>query len=125
MNPINIHEQYMIRCFDLARTGLGKTAPNPMVGSVIVHNQAIIGEGYHRKFGEAHAEVNAIASVTDPKLLSDSTLYVNLEPCPHFGKTPPCVDRIIQHRIPRVVISNADPNPRINGKGIEKLQIVV
>src|SRR5208283_4666371 len=122
MNFNMSHEQYMLRCLNLARAGLGSTAPNPMVGSVIVHNQLIIGEGYHQKLGGAHAEVNAINSVTNQSLLSGSTLYVNLEPCTHFGKTPPCVDRIIENRIPQVVIANTDPNPKINGKGIEKLK---
>ena len=89
MNTEISHEQYMMRCFELASAGLGKVAPNPMVGSVIVHNQSIIGEGSHRQFGEAHAEVNAINSVTNKNLLPESTLYVNLEPCTHYGKTPP------------------------------------
>jgi diaminohydroxyphosphoribosylaminopyrimidine deaminase/5-amino-6-(5-phosphoribosylamino)uracil reductase len=93
-----------------------------MVGAVIVHNQKIIGEGYHHKSGEAHAEVNAINSVADKSLLGESTLYVNLEPCSHFGKTPPCSDLIIQHKIPRVVIANIDPNRLVKGKGIEKLK---
>lgn len=122
MNPHLEHEQYMMRCFDLARNGLGKVAPNPMVGSVIVMNQSIIGEGYHQLFGEAHAEVNAINSATDKKILCESTLYVSLEPCSYFGKTPPCADFIIEHHIPRVVISNLDPNVKVNGKGIEKLR---
>jgi diaminohydroxyphosphoribosylaminopyrimidine deaminase/5-amino-6-(5-phosphoribosylamino)uracil reductase len=93
-----------------------------MVGSVIVHNGKIIGEGYHQKCGEAHAEVNAIQSVKNPSLLSQSTLYVNLEPCAHFGKTPPCADLIIKHQIPRVIIANIDPFSKVKGKGIEKLK---
>lgn len=115
-------EQYMLRCIELAKLGLGETSPNPMVGAVIVHNEKIIGEGYHHHYGAAHAEVNAIESVPDKSLLAESTIYVNLEPCSHFGKTPPCSDLIIQHKIPRVVICNVDPNPMVKGKGIEKLR---
>lgn len=115
-------EQYMHRCIELARLGFGSTLPNPMVGAVIVHNGKIIGEGYHHKYGEAHAEVNAINSVADKSLLSASTLYVNLEPCTHFGKTPPCCDLVIQYHFLRVVIANVDPNPVVKGKGIEKLR---
>lgn len=122
MNSDINHEQYIQRCFDLAKAGLGKVAPNPMVGSVIVHDNTIIGEGYHHKFGEPHAEVNAINSVNNKMLLSDSILYINLEPCSHFGKTPPCADFIIEHKIPMVVIANTDPNPKVRGKGIEKLK---
>jgi diaminohydroxyphosphoribosylaminopyrimidine deaminase / 5-amino-6-(5-phosphoribosylamino)uracil reductase len=116
------HENYMRRCIELAKTGMGNTAPNPMVGSVIVHAGKIIGEGFHQKFGEAHAEVNAINNVVDKSLLSNACLYVNLEPCSHFGKTPPCSDLIIQHKIPRVIIANVDPHPVVKGKGIEKLR---
>lgn len=117
---------YMLRCIELAAQGLGNVAPNPVVGSVIVHHGRIIGEGYHKKFGEAHAEVNAIHSVTagDQNLLSESTIYVSIEPCSHFGKTPPCVDLIIANKIPRVVISGKDPNPQVSGKGIQKLRDV-
>ena len=122
MNPNAGHEQYMTRCFELAKAGLGNVAPNPMVGAVVVHRGRIIGEGYHRQFGGPHAEVNAIQSVADQSLLSESTLYVNLEPCSHFGKTPPCADLIIEHKIPRVVLSTVDPNPKVKGKGIEKLK---
>lgn len=118
----HLHEKYMKRCFELATEGLGFVAPNPMVGSVIVFNDRIIGEGYHKKFGQAHAEVNAIESVSDKTLLKSSTLYVNLEPCAHYGKTPPCSDLIIKMGIPRVVISNTDPNPLVMGKGIEKMR---
>ncbi len=116
------NEQYMQRCFDLAKSGLGMVAPNPMVGSVIVYNNNIIGEGFHRKYGEAHAEINAIKSVKDKILLPECTLYVNLEPCFHFGKTPPCVDAIIEQHIPRVVISNIDPNAKVKGKSLDKLR---
>ncbi len=115
-------ELYMQRCIDLAGLGLGKTAPNPMVGAVIVHNERIIGEGYHRRAGEAHAEVNAINAVEDKGLLADSTLYVNLEPCCHHGKTPPCTDSIIKYNIPRVVIGTADPFDAVAGKGIARLR---
>ncbi len=119
-NPVDEH--YMARCLELARKGLGATAPNPMVGCVIAHRDRIIGEGYHRAFGQAHAEVNAIASVRDPGLLAESTLYVNLEPCSHFGKTPPCSRLIIDKKIPRVVLGTADPNPGIKGTGIRQLK---
>jgi len=112
----------MQRCLDLAQQGLGNVAPNPMVGCVIVHDGKIIGEGYHRKFGEAHAEVNAINAVVNQELLKGSTLYVNLEPCSHFGKTPPCADLIVQKKIPQVVVGSYDPNPLVAGKGIEKLK---
>ncbi len=116
------HEHFIQRCFQLAAKGLGGVAPNPMVGCVIVHNAAIIGEGFHRQYGQAHAEVNAINSVLDAELLKQSTLYVNLEPCSHFGKTPPCADLILQKKIPRVVISSYDPNPIVSGKGIARLR---
>ncbi len=118
---MNLHEKFIQRCFELAGKGLGTVAPNPLVGCVIVHNGNIIGEGYHQKFGEAHAEVNAINSVKDKALLKTSTLYVSLEPCSHFGKTPPCSDLIIKSEIPYVVISSVDPYPEVAGKGIEKL----
>ncbi|MDX9749197.1 MAG: bifunctional diaminohydroxyphosphoribosylaminopyrimidine deaminase/5-amino-6-(5-phosphoribosylamino)uracil reductase RibD [Paludibacter sp.] len=115
-------EKYMYRCLQLARIGNGFTAPNPMVGSVIVHNDKIIGEGYHQRYGEAHAEPNAINSVTDTQLLRESTLYVNLEPCSHFGKTPPCANLIITSGIPRVVIGTLDPNPKVSGRGIQLMR---
>ncbi|KAA3648978.1 MAG: bifunctional diaminohydroxyphosphoribosylaminopyrimidine deaminase/5-amino-6-(5-phosphoribosylamino)uracil reductase RibD [Bacteroidetes bacterium] len=111
----------MLRCFELAQKGKFTVSPNPRVGSVIVHENRIIGEGYHQNYGEAHAEVNAINSVKDKSLLKDSTLYVNLEPCSHFGKTPPCSDLIIQHKIPHVVVSNKDPFKEVNGGGISRL----
>jgi diaminohydroxyphosphoribosylaminopyrimidine deaminase/5-amino-6-(5-phosphoribosylamino)uracil reductase len=103
---------------------MGNVAPNPMVGAVLVHNGRIIGEGYHKKYGEAHAEVNCIASVKEKNqsLIPHSTLYVSLEPCAHFGKTPPCADLVIQHKIPKVVIGCRDPFVQVNGKGIEKLK---
>ncbi|MDZ4824303.1 MAG: bifunctional diaminohydroxyphosphoribosylaminopyrimidine deaminase/5-amino-6-(5-phosphoribosylamino)uracil reductase RibD [Flavobacteriales bacterium] len=113
---------YIKRCIQLAEHGLGNVAPNPMVGCVIVHDGKIIGEGFHIEFGGAHAEVNAINSVQDQTLLSSSTLYVNLEPCAHHGKTPPCVELILEKKIPRVVVSNVDPNPLVAGKGLQKLR---
>jgi len=112
----------MLRCLELAQLGAGYVAPNPMVGSVIVHEDRIIGEGYHDKYGEAHAEVNAINSVEDASLLSRSTLYVSLEPCSHYGKTPPCSDLIIRSAIPKVVIACQDPFAAVNGTGIAKLR---
>ena len=113
---------YMQRCLDLAILGMGDVAPNPMVGCVIVLDGIIIGEGYHQKFGQPHAEVNAIHSVKNPELLSQSTLYVSLEPCSHFGKTPPCSDLIIENRIPKVVIGTIDPFAKVAGKGIERMK---
>ena len=118
---VNTHNKYMQRCLDLAANGLGTTYPNPLVGSVIVANQRIIGEGWHKKSGESHAEVLAINSVSRVFELEQSTLYVNLEPCSHHGKTPPCVDLILKHKIPNVVIGSADPNPLVAGNGIQKL----
>lgn len=112
----------MQRCLDLASKGLGAVAPNPMVGAVIVYNGKIIGEGFHEKFGSAHAEVNAIRSVIDKSMLKKSTLYVNLEPCAHLGKTPPCTDLIISSEIPKVVIGCKDPSQKVNGKGIQQLK---
>jgi len=112
----------MRRCLEIARLGAGYTAPNPMVGCVIVHEGKIIGEGYHMEYGGPHAEVHAIRSVSHPELLRKSTLYVNLEPCSHFGKTPPCADLILQSGIPRVVIGTMDPNEEVSGRGIEKLR---
>ena len=105
----------------MAKNGLGTTYPNPLVGSVIVYDGKIIGEGWHRKAGEAHAEVNAVNSVADKSLLSKATIYVSLEPCSHFGKTPPCCDLIITHKIPNVVIGTIDPFAKVAGSGIKKL----
>jgi diaminohydroxyphosphoribosylaminopyrimidine deaminase / 5-amino-6-(5-phosphoribosylamino)uracil reductase len=120
---LTLDELYMHRCIELAKLG-GKVAPNPMVGSVLVYGDRIIGEGYHQKFGEAHAEVNCINSVKpeDRHLIEQSTIYVSLEPCAHFGKTPPCADLIIKHNIPKVVIGCRDPFELVAGKGIEKLK---
>jgi diaminohydroxyphosphoribosylaminopyrimidine deaminase/5-amino-6-(5-phosphoribosylamino)uracil reductase len=116
--------KYMHRCIQLAKSGEGYVAPNPMVGAVLVHEQRIIGEGYHKEFGQAHAEVNCINSVNkeDKHLIPASTLYVSLEPCAHHGKTPPCSTLIIQHQIQRVVIGCRDPFKEVDGKGIEHLQ---
>ena len=113
---------YMRRCLDLARKGIGRVSPNPMVGCVIVKEGKIIGEGYHRKYGEAHAEVNAIESVKDKTLLEGSTLFVNLEPCSHHGKTPPCAERIVKEKIAEVVICNIDTNPLVAGRGVKILR---
>lgn len=113
----------MVRCIELARLGAGNVAPNPMVGAVLVYNDRIIGEGYHRQYGEAHAEVNCINNVSnaDLQLVEKSTLYVSLEPCAHFGKTPPCADLIIEKKIPLVVIGCRDSFEQVDGKGIQKL----
>jgi diaminohydroxyphosphoribosylaminopyrimidine deaminase / 5-amino-6-(5-phosphoribosylamino)uracil reductase len=121
-------EKYMIRCIELARKGAGLVAPNPMVGALLVQDDRIIGEGWHARYGEAHAEVGAIEATgraTQSGLtssFSDTTLYVSLEPCAHFGKTPPCADLIIRTGIPRVVIGCRDPFEAVNGKGVEKLK---
>lgn len=115
-------ERYMARCLQLAANGRFDAAPNPMVGAVIVHNGKIIGEGYHRKCGGPHAEVNAIRSVKDERLLYEATIYVSLEPCAHYGKTPPCADLIIEKKIPRVVIGCRDSFDQVDGKGIQKLR---
>ena len=119
---IQTDEKYMLRCLQLAKKGEGSTKINPMVGCVITHNNIIIGEGYHRKIGEAHAEVNAINSVSNRSLLTQSTMYVSLEPCSHYGKTPPCAELIISNRIPRVVVAVKDPDLRVAGKGIQMLR---
>ena len=115
-------EKFMRRCIELAQNGVTGAAPNPMVGAVIVHQGCIVGEGYHRCCGGPHAEVNAIRSVRQPELLEESTLYVSLEPCAHYGKTPPCADLIIEKRIPKVVIGCRDPFAKVDGMGIRKLQ---
>ncbi|MBL7807613.1 MAG: bifunctional diaminohydroxyphosphoribosylaminopyrimidine deaminase/5-amino-6-(5-phosphoribosylamino)uracil reductase RibD [Saprospiraceae bacterium] len=117
-------EVYMHRCLELARLGAGMVSPNPMVGAVLVWNNQIIGEGWHQQWGDAHAEVNCLKNVPPEhqNLISESTLYCNLEPCSHQGKTPPCADLIIKHKIPRVVVANIDPNPLVAGKGIQKMR---
>ena len=112
----------MMRCFQLAERGLGHVAPNPMVGCVIVKEGRVIGEGFHREFGKNHAEINAIESVKNDALLNGSDLYVNLEPCTHYGKTPPCADKIIEKGIKRVFIAGSDPSEKVKGKGIQKLR---
>jgi diaminohydroxyphosphoribosylaminopyrimidine deaminase / 5-amino-6-(5-phosphoribosylamino)uracil reductase len=115
-------DQYMLRCFELAKQGMGSVSPNPLVGCVIVKAEKIIGEGWHQRYGSSHAEVNAINSVVDKTQLEGSTVYVNLEPCSHFGKTPPCADLLIEHKVGKVVISNTDTNTLVGGKGIAKLK---
>lgn len=119
---VNIHEKYINRCIQLAKNGFGFTYPNPLVGSVIVLNDKIIGEGWHKKAGEPHAEVNAINSVKDKSLLKQATIYVNLEPCSHYGKTPPCANLIVENGIKKVVIGSVDSNSKVSGKGILHLQ---
>jgi len=119
---VNPDELFMQRCLQLAENGFGHTEPNPYVGAVVVHNNKIIGEGFHREFGGPHAEVFAINSVSNKELLKESTIYVNLEPCSHHGKTPPCADLIISSGIPSVVIAMQDPNEKVAGRGIEKLR---
>jgi len=119
---MSIHEKFMQRCLHLALAGEGNVAPNPMVGCVIVHENKIIGEGFHREFGGPHAEVFAVNAVRNKELLTASTLYVSLEPCSHYGKTPPCTEMIIRNGIPRVVIGMQDPFPLVAGKGIERLK---
>jgi len=118
------HKVYMRRCLELAKLGIGNVAPNPMVGAILVFHDRIIGEGFHQFYGKVHAEVNCINSVsdTDKKFIPSSTLYVSLEPCAHFGKTPPCADLIIQQKIPRVIVGCRDPFEKVDGKGIEKLR---
>lgn len=118
---MNIHEKYMNRCLELAQLGAGNVSPNPMVGCVIVHNETVIGEGFHEKYGGPHAEVNAVNSVKLPALLKESTLYVSLEPCAHFGLTPPCSDLIIERKMPNVVIGTIDSFAKVAGKGIERM----
>lgn len=118
------NSQYLHRCFQLARLGAGSVSPNPMVGAVLVYDNRIIGEGWHQQYGGPHAEVNALRAVAeaDRHLIPQSTLYCSLEPCSHQGKTPPCADLILEQKIPRVVVSNTDPNPLVAGKGLEKLR---
>ncbi|WP_108820976.1 bifunctional diaminohydroxyphosphoribosylaminopyrimidine deaminase/5-amino-6-(5-phosphoribosylamino)uracil reductase RibD [Dysgonomonas sp. Marseille-P4361] len=119
---MTIDEKYMSRSLQLALNGKEHASPNPMVGAVVVHNDRIIGEGYHRQYGKAHAEVNAINSVKNKSLLKESTIYVSLEPCSHHGKTPPCSQLIIDHQIPRVVVACLDPYPEVSGRGIKMLE---
>jgi diaminohydroxyphosphoribosylaminopyrimidine deaminase/5-amino-6-(5-phosphoribosylamino)uracil reductase len=119
---VSTHEFYIKRCIEIAKNALGSSRPNPMVGCIIVHNNKIIGEGYTSAYGGNHAEVNAIQSVTNTTLLKEATLYVTLEPCSHFGKTPPCSDLIITHNIPNVIIGTIDTHSKVAGQGIIKLQ---
>lgn len=118
------HAVFIQRCFDLAQRGVGLVAPNPLVGAVLVYDGKIIAEGWHQKYGEAHAEVNCLNNVKeeDKHLIEQSTLYVNLEPCSHYGKTPPCADLVIVNRVPRLVFANTDPNPLVAGKGLDRLR---
>jgi diaminohydroxyphosphoribosylaminopyrimidine deaminase/5-amino-6-(5-phosphoribosylamino)uracil reductase len=130
---VKVHEKYMARCIQLAKNGLGTTYPNPLVGCVLVHNNAIIGEGYHYKAGLPHAEVNAVqntikafekkelTTAQQEQLFKEATCYVSLEPCSHFGKTPPCADLLIAKGIKKVVVGSTDPNPKVAGRGIKKL----
>jgi diaminohydroxyphosphoribosylaminopyrimidine deaminase/5-amino-6-(5-phosphoribosylamino)uracil reductase len=115
-------ELYMQRALELAEFGRGKVSPNPMVGCVIVHNDKIIGEGYHQKYGQAHAEVNALNAVKNQELLAEATVFVTLEPCSHFGKTPPCANLLVEKKVKRVVIAAFDTNPLVGGKGIQILK---
>ena len=119
---MNIHEKYIKRCIEIAKNGRGTAAPNPSVGCVIVSHDSIIGEGFTSPFGGNHAEVNAIESVKDKTLLKKATLYVTLEPCSHFGKTPPCANLIIDSKIPKVVIGTIDTHSKVSGEGIAKLK---
>jgi diaminohydroxyphosphoribosylaminopyrimidine deaminase/5-amino-6-(5-phosphoribosylamino)uracil reductase len=114
-------QDYMQRCLDLAILGQGLAAPNPMVGCVIVKNGKIIGEGYHQVFGGPHAEVQAMTAVQDQNEIESATVYVSLEPCAHFGKTPPCSNLLIEKKVAKVVVACEDPNPKVAGKGIERL----
>lgn len=116
------HQLFMRRCLDLALNGSGMVAPNPMVGALLVYEGQTVGEGWHMKFGAPHAEVNAVNSISDPSILPECTLYVSLEPCSHFGKTPPCSDLIISSGIKKVVVCNQDPNPLVSGRGISRLR---
>lgn len=113
---------YMQRALELAALGIGKVSPNPMVGCVVVHDNSIIGEGYHKAYGGLHAEANALESIQDKSLLKESTVFVTLEPCAHFGKTPPCADLLIQNQVKSLIIATADANPLVGGKGIERLK---
>ncbi len=118
-----VNDKYIQRCIQLAKKGLGNVAPNPMVGCVVVYQNKIIGEGFHLQYGNAHAEVNAINSVKNKSILPLSTVYVSLEPCAHFGKTPPCADLLIKNKVKKVVIGCLDINSKVAGKGIEKLKM--
>jgi diaminohydroxyphosphoribosylaminopyrimidine deaminase/5-amino-6-(5-phosphoribosylamino)uracil reductase len=120
----DIHLPYLRRCFDLARRATGAVSPNPLVGAVLVYGDRIIGEGWHARYGQAHAEVHAVASVSaaDRHLIPAARLYCNLEPCFHYGKTPPCVDLVLRENIRQVIISNTDPNPKVAGQSVQKMR---
>ena len=120
--PLGVRGLFMQRCLQVAQYGGGYVAPNPMVGCLVVCDDVIIGEGFHQQYGRAHAEPNAINAVKNPELLRRSTMYVNLEPCSYYGKTPPCADLIVKSQIPRVVIGTLDPNPKVAGRGVEILR---
>ncbi|MDX2134667.1 MAG: bifunctional diaminohydroxyphosphoribosylaminopyrimidine deaminase/5-amino-6-(5-phosphoribosylamino)uracil reductase RibD [Saprospiraceae bacterium] len=124
MTETHLHERWIRRCFELARRGAGSVSPNPLVGAVVVHDGRALGEGWHRRYGEAHAEVNALNAVRpeDRPLIPQSTLYCNLEPCFHHGRTPPCVERVLAERLPRVVISNTDPYPLVAGRSVARMR---
>lgn len=115
-------EKYMWRALQIALCGKGYVSPNPMVGAIIVHQGRIVGEGYHRQYGQSHAEINALESVADKSIISQSTMYVSLEPCSHYGKTPPCALRLVQEGIKRIFIATLDPNPLVTGRGVKILQ---
>lgn len=117
-----MHDIYMQRALDLALLGQGNVSPNPLVGCVLVANNQVIGEGWHKQYGQAHAEVNAVADVTQPALLQHATAYVSLEPCSHFGKTPPCADLLIRSKIKHLVVCNLDPNTLVAGKGLQRIK---
>ncbi len=119
---MELHQIFMKRCIQIAKNGLSAAMPNPSVGAVIVVNGVIVSEGYTSEFGGNHAEVNAINAISEKEMLKKATLYVSLEPCSHFGKTPPCADLIVKHKIPKVVVGTLDPNKKVSGKGIEKLE---
>ncbi|QZT35617.1 bifunctional diaminohydroxyphosphoribosylaminopyrimidine deaminase/5-amino-6-(5-phosphoribosylamino)uracil reductase RibD [Halosquirtibacter xylanolyticus] len=120
--PFDVASKYMMRAIEIARLGMSRVAPNPMVGAVVVHQDKIIGEGFHQVYGGPHAEVNAIAAVKNRELLSDSTIYVTLEPCAHYGKTPPCAELIIKSQMPRVVVGIKDPFAKVKGRGIQMMK---
>lgn len=127
LNSLSMSQQekdkkYMQRALQIAKLGGVNAAPNPMVGAIIVHNEKVIGEGYHQEYGKSHAEVNAVNSVKDISLLSEATIYVTLEPCAHFGKTPPCADLIVQNKFKRVVVACLDTFSEVSGKGIQRMK---
>lgn len=122
LRRVTTDEQYMARCLQLAMLGNGYVAPNPMVGAIIVHDEKIIAEGYHKHYGEPHAEVNAVNAINDPSILSECTIYVTLEPCAHHGKTPPCADLLVRHQLKKVVIGTTDSHDKVEGKGVQRLK---